>query len=49
MVVEPGVKERLGGLGLDPMTMTTIEFDKFVRAETEKWAKVIKFANIKAN
>jgi tripartite-type tricarboxylate transporter receptor subunit TctC len=49
MVVEAGVKERLAGLGLDPMTMTTAEFDKFVRAETEKWAKVIKFANIKAN
>jgi hypothetical protein len=31
------------------MTMTTAEFDKFVRNETEKWANVIKFANIKAN
>jgi hypothetical protein len=29
--------------------MTTAEFDKFVRNETEKWANVIKFANIKAN
>jgi tripartite-type tricarboxylate transporter receptor subunit TctC len=49
MVVEPGVKERLAGLGLDPMTMTTADFGKFVRDETDKWAKVIKFANIKAN
>ena len=49
MVGESAIKERLAGLGLDPMIMTTPEFDKFVRAETEKWANVIKFANIKAN
>lgn len=48
-VAEPAIKERLGGLGLDPMMMTTTEFDKFVRDETQKWAKVIKFANIRAN
>ena len=29
--------------------MTTAQFDKFVRNETEKWAKVLKFANIKVN
>jgi tripartite-type tricarboxylate transporter receptor subunit TctC len=49
IVAEPAAKERLAGLGLDPMTMTTAEFGKFVRDETEKWANVIKFANIKAN
>jgi tripartite-type tricarboxylate transporter receptor subunit TctC len=49
IVAEAAVKERLAGLGLDPMTMTTGEFGQFVRDETEKWANVIKFANIKAN
>ena len=49
IVADLAANERLAGLGLDPMTMTTAEFDKFVRNETEKWANVIKFANIKAN
>ncbi|MGZ5865220.1 MAG: Bug family tripartite tricarboxylate transporter substrate binding protein [Xanthobacteraceae bacterium] len=49
MVAQPAAKERLVGLGLDPMTMTTAEFGKFVRDETQKWASVIKFANIRAN
>jgi tripartite-type tricarboxylate transporter receptor subunit TctC len=49
IVAERAAQERLASLGLDPMTMTTAEFDKFVRNETEKWANVLKFANIKAN
>jgi tripartite-type tricarboxylate transporter receptor subunit TctC len=49
LVVEPVAKERLGGLGLDPVTMKTAEFDKFVHDETKKWANVITFANIKVN
>jgi tripartite-type tricarboxylate transporter receptor subunit TctC len=28
--------------------MTTADFDKFIAAEVDKWAKVIKFADIKA-
>jgi tripartite-type tricarboxylate transporter receptor subunit TctC len=48
-VADPAAKERLASLGLDPMTMTTAEFAKFVRDETDKWAKVIRFANIKAS
>jgi len=28
--------------------MSPVEFKKFIAAETEKWGKVIKFANIKA-
>ena len=49
VVAEPAAQERLAGLGLDPMTMTTAEFSKFVRDETDKWAKVIKFAKIMVN
>lgn len=42
------VKARLVDLGGVPMTMTPGEFGKFIADETEKWSKVIKFANIKA-
>ena len=41
------VKARLVDLGGVPMTMTPGEFRKFIANETEKWAKVVKFANIK--
>jgi hypothetical protein len=30
-----------------PMRMTPVEFSQFIIDETEKWAKVIKFANIR--
>jgi tripartite-type tricarboxylate transporter receptor subunit TctC len=38
---------KLVGLGLEPAAMTPAEFGKFINGETEKWAKVIKFAGIK--
>jgi hypothetical protein len=34
-------------LGADPMVMGPAEFGKLIADETEKWAKVIKFAGIK--
>jgi hypothetical protein len=40
-------KSRLVGLGVEPMSMTPAEFGKFMLDETEKWAKVIRAANIK--
>jgi tripartite-type tricarboxylate transporter receptor subunit TctC len=42
------VKTRLGSLGVDPMPMTAAAFAKFIAAEDDKWAKVIKAADIKA-
>src|ERR1700730_11662772 len=45
---DPIIKARLAGLGVDPMSMTSVEFGKSIAAETEKWAKVIRVANIKA-
>jgi tripartite-type tricarboxylate transporter receptor subunit TctC len=42
------VKARLAELGNVPMLMTAVEFEKFVADETEKWGKVIRAANIKA-
>ena len=40
-------QERMAVLGGVPMPMTAGEFDKFVISESEKWAKVVKFAGIK--
>ena len=40
------MQARLAGLGGVPMPMSPAEFGKFVAEETEKWAKVVKFANI---
>jgi tripartite-type tricarboxylate transporter receptor subunit TctC len=48
MVVDPAMKARLIGLGIEPLTMTPAEFGKRIADDTEKWAKVIKFANVKA-
>jgi tripartite-type tricarboxylate transporter receptor subunit TctC len=43
----PAVKERFATLGADPSGMSPAEFSAFVAAETAKWAKVVKDANIK--
>src|SRR5262249_53531067 len=42
------MKTRLAGLGVDFVSMTSAEFGKFIADETEKWGKVIRAANIKA-
>jgi tripartite-type tricarboxylate transporter receptor subunit TctC len=42
------MKSRLMGLGVEPMATTPNGFRKFIADETEKWAKVVKFAGIKA-
>ena len=44
---DPKLKGRLVDLGGVPMAMTPAEFGKFIVDETEKWAKVVKFAGIK--
>jgi tripartite-type tricarboxylate transporter receptor subunit TctC len=41
------IKARLEDLGGVPNPMSTAEFTRFIAAETEKWAKIVKFANIK--
>jgi len=45
-LADPKIKARLADLGAVPMPMTPAEFGKFIAAETEKWAKVVKAANI---
>jgi tripartite-type tricarboxylate transporter receptor subunit TctC len=45
---EAEVRERLAGLGAEAMPMSPAEFDKFMRAEMDDAAKVVKAAGIKA-
>ena len=47
VLVDPRLKARFADLGITPMTMTPAECQRFIIAETQKWAKVIKFAGIK--
>jgi tripartite-type tricarboxylate transporter receptor subunit TctC len=44
---EPDVRDRLTALGAEAMQLTPAEFDKFVRAEMDDAAKVVKAAGIK--
>jgi tripartite-type tricarboxylate transporter receptor subunit TctC len=46
-LADPKFNARLVDLGGVPMSMTAAEFGKFVGAETEKWGKIIRAANIK--
>ena len=47
-VADPEIKARLADLGGEPLEMSPADFGKLIAAETEKWAKVIRAANIKA-
>jgi tripartite-type tricarboxylate transporter receptor subunit TctC len=41
------MKARFAALGATPLTLSPAEFGKLIADETEKWAKVIRVANIK--
>lgn len=45
---EPEVKERMASLGAEPFVMSPAEFDRFMRAEMEDAARVVKAGGIKA-
>ncbi len=47
-LADPAMQKKLADLGGILMPGTPADFEKFVAAETEKWAKVIKDANIHA-
>ena len=47
ILADPKVQARLGELGGEAMPMTPDGFRKLVADETEKWAKVVKFAGAK--
>jgi tripartite-type tricarboxylate transporter receptor subunit TctC len=46
-LADPKIKTRLEDLGGTPMPMMPDEFGKMIAEDTEKWAKVIRAANIK--
>jgi len=48
-LVDPNVKARLAELGYEPFPSSPADFGKFLADDTEKWAKVVKFAGIKAD
>jgi tripartite-type tricarboxylate transporter receptor subunit TctC len=48
-LADPAMRKRFTDLGCDVFTGTPADFEKFIRSETEKWAKVIKFAGVKPN
>jgi tripartite-type tricarboxylate transporter receptor subunit TctC len=47
VLAEPDVKARLIELGGEPLVSSPQAFGAMIAAETEKWAKVVKFADIK--
>jgi tripartite-type tricarboxylate transporter receptor subunit TctC len=46
-LADPKMKSRFADLGLAPLWLSVADFAKLVIDETEKWGKVVKFANIK--
>ena len=47
-LADPAFKARLADLGVEPFPSSPAEFGNFIGEYTEKWAKVIRAANIKA-
>jgi tripartite-type tricarboxylate transporter receptor subunit TctC len=48
IVASPEVRQEWAAQGAVPMTMGVEEFDKYLRADIEKWAQIVRSAGIKA-
>ena len=48
-LADPDVKKRFADLGVEAVSSTPAEFSAFIRSETDRYAKLIKEANIKVN
>jgi tripartite-type tricarboxylate transporter receptor subunit TctC len=48
-LADPRMKARISDMGAAPFVSSPADFGKFIAEETEKWAKVIKFAGLKAD
>ena len=46
-LADPAIRARLAELGSSPLVLSPTEFSNFIVSETQKWAKVIRQANIK--
>ncbi|MGO4389872.1 Bug family tripartite tricarboxylate transporter substrate binding protein [Variovorax sp. M-6] len=48
ILAQPEMQEKMKGFGMEPADLSTAQIAAFQKAEVEKWAQVIKAANIKA-
>jgi tripartite-type tricarboxylate transporter receptor subunit TctC len=48
-IKDPEIVTKLTGAGIDILQSTPAEFAAYMRSETEKWDKVVKAANIRAD
>jgi tripartite-type tricarboxylate transporter receptor subunit TctC len=48
-LAQPEVRERFIAQGADPGGNTSDQFAAFIRAETDKWTRVVKFSNAKVD
>jgi len=49
ILAQPDMQSRLKSFGMEPADLTTAQIAAFQKAEVEKWAQVIKAANIKVD
>ena len=49
VIARPDVKEAWAKQGAVPMAMSPAEFDRYLRADIEKWAQVVKVSGAKVN
>jgi tripartite-type tricarboxylate transporter receptor subunit TctC len=47
VLADPETLTRLANVGSEPFSGSPADFGRFIAAETEKWAKVVRFANLK--
>ena len=43
----PDVRSKLAALGVDPVGGTSAQMTQYVRSDAERWAKIVKAANVK--
>jgi tripartite-type tricarboxylate transporter receptor subunit TctC len=46
-LANPTIKSRFAEIGTIPIIFTATEFGTYIATESEKWAKVVKFAGVK--
>jgi tripartite-type tricarboxylate transporter receptor subunit TctC len=49
VLADPDTKKRFADLGVETKSSSPAEFSAFIKAEMDKYAKLIKEANIKVN